>query len=65
VIVMVAIGQGAERRVLERVQRMGTNLLAVSAAPAQRVAGRPRQVPVHTLLRAADAATIVQESPLS
>ena len=65
VIVMVAIGEGAERRVLERVQRMGTNLLVVSAAPAHRVAGRPRQVPVHTLLRAADAAAIEQESALA
>ena len=65
VIVMAAIGEGAERRVLERVQRMGTNLLVVSAAPAQRVAGRPRQVPVYTMLRAADAAAIEQESALA
>ena len=65
VIVMVAIGEGAERRVLERVARMGTNLLVVSAAPAQRVAGRPRQVRVHTMLRAADAAAIEQESALA
>jgi len=64
VIVMVAIGEGAERRVLERVARMGTNLLVVSAAPAQRVAGRPRQVLVHTMLRAADAAAVEQESAL-
>jgi putative ABC transport system permease protein len=62
VIVMVAIGEGAERRVLERVQGMGTNLLVVSAAPAQQVAGRPRQVPVYTLLRASDAAAIEQGS---
>ena len=65
VVVMVAIGEGAERRVLKRVQRMGTNLLVVSAAPAQRVAGRPRQVPVYTMLRAADAAAIEQESALA
>jgi len=65
VIVMVAIGEGAERRVLERVQGMGANLLVVSAAPAQRVAGRPRQVPVYTMLRAADAAAIEQESALA
>lgn len=65
VIVMVAIGQGAERRVLDRVQAMGTNLLVVSAAPAQRVAARPRQVAVHTMLRPADAAAIEQESALA
>ena len=62
VIVMVAVGQGAERRVLDRVHAMGTNLLVVSAAPAQRVADRPRQVAVHTMLRPADAAAILQES---
>jgi putative ABC transport system permease protein len=62
VIVMVAISQGAERRVLERVQAMGTNLLVVSAAPAQRVVNRPRQVPVYTMLRAADATAITEES---
>jgi len=65
VTVMVAIGEGAERRVLERVQGMGANLLVVSAAPAQRLAGRPRQVPVYTVLRAADAAAIEQESALA
>jgi putative ABC transport system permease protein len=65
VIVMVAIGEGAEQRLLERVRRMGTNLLVVSAAPAQRVAGRPRQVAVNTLLRADDAAAIEQESVLA
>jgi putative ABC transport system permease protein len=65
VIVMVAIGQGAERRVLERVQAMGTNLLVVSAAPAQRVAARPRQVAVHTMLRPEDAAAIERESALA
>jgi len=65
VIVMVAIGQGAERRVLQRVQAMGTNLLVVSAAPAQRVAARPRQVAVHTMLRPGDAAAIERESALA
>jgi putative ABC transport system permease protein len=64
VIVMAAISEGAERRVLGRLQGMGTNLLVVSAAPAPRVAGRPRQVPVVTLLQAADAAAIAQESTL-
>ena len=65
VIVMVAIGQGAERRVLQRVQAMGTNLLVVSAAPAQRVAARPRQVAVHTMLRPGDAEAIERESALA
>ena len=65
VIVMVAISEGAERRVLERLQGMGTNLLVVSASPAERVANRPRQVPVYTVLRAADAAAIKENSALA
>lgn len=65
VIVMVAIGEGAERRLLARVQAMGPDLVVVSAAPVQRVAGRPRQIPVSTLLRAADAEALEQESALA
>ncbi|MBI4541202.1 MAG: ABC transporter permease [Gemmatimonadetes bacterium] len=65
VMVMVAVGEGAERRVLERVRAMGTDLLVVSAAPAPRVAGRQRQVAIHTTLRAADAAAIVEGSVLA
>jgi len=65
VIVMVALSEGAERRLLQRMQAMGTNLLVVNAAPAPRVAGRPRQVPIVTTLRAADAAAIVDEITLA
>jgi putative ABC transport system permease protein len=65
VIVMVAIGEGAERRVLEQVRAMGTNVLVVSAAPAPRIAGRPRQVPVSTILRADDAGVVEDETPLA
>jgi putative ABC transport system permease protein len=65
VIVMVAISKGAERRVLERLQGMGANLLVVSPSPAERVANRPLQVPVHTVLRAADAAVIKEDSALA
>jgi putative ABC transport system permease protein len=64
VIVMVAVGEGAERRVLERLRGMGTNLLVVNAAPAPRVAGRPRQVDMTTLLRVDDA-DLLRQSPFS
>lgn len=64
-IVMVAVGEGAERRVLERMRSMGTNLLIVIAAPAPRVLGRPRQVPIYTALRVADASAIAEESKLA
>jgi putative ABC transport system permease protein len=62
VMVMVAIGRGAEQRVVERVRAMGTDLLIVTAAPAPRIAGRQRQVATTTLLRPADATAIADES---
>jgi putative ABC transport system permease protein len=64
-IVMSAVGEGAERRILERLRSMGTNLLSVIAAPAPPALGRPRQVPVYTVLRAADAGAIMLESRLA
>ena len=60
-IVMAALAEGAERRILRRVQAMGTNVLVVSAAPAPAVLGRPRQVPTYTTLRADDTQTILEE----
>lgn len=65
VIVMVAVSEGAERRVLQRMQAMGTNLVVVNAAPARPVANRPRQVAIHTALRTTDAIAIMQESSLA
>ena len=64
-MVMVAVGAGAERRVLDRVWALGTNVLVVSAAPAPRVAGRPRQVSTLTMLRPADAEAIVEGAALA
>jgi ABC-type antimicrobial peptide transport system permease subunit len=58
VMVMAAIGRGAEQELRARLQTMGTDLLIVSAAPASRVAGRPRQVDVQTDLSADDAIAI-------
>jgi putative ABC transport system permease protein len=65
VIVMVAVGKGAERRVLERVRAMGTDLLVINAAPAARLAGRQRQSATMTTLRVQDATAIAEESYLA
>jgi putative ABC transport system permease protein len=62
VMVMAAIGRGAEQELRERLQTMGTDLLVISAAPAPRVAGRPRQVDVQTDLSADDAIAILEAS---
>ena len=63
VMVMAAIGRGAEQQLRERLQTMGTDLLVISAAPAPRVAGRPRQVAVQTDLSAEDAIALLEEIP--
>lgn len=63
VLVMSALGRGAERRVVERVRALGTDLLIVTAAAAPAVAGRARQAETMTLLRPADAAALVDELP--
>ena len=63
VMVMAAIGRGAEQQLRNRLQTMGTDLLVVSAAPAPRVAGRPRQVAVQTDLTAEDATALLREIP--
>jgi putative ABC transport system permease protein len=62
VMVMVAFARGAEADVLARFQAMGTDLVVVSAAPAPRIAGRPRQAPNVTLLRPGDARVLEQGS---
>jgi len=62
VMVMAAIGRGAEQELRDRLQTMGTDLLVVSAAPAPRIAGRPRQVDTQTDLGADDAVAILRES---
>ena len=63
VMVIAAIGRGAEQQLRARLQTMGTDLLVVSAAPAPRVAGRPRQVNVQTDLNAEDAIALRNEIP--
>jgi putative ABC transport system permease protein len=63
VMVMAAIGRGAEQQLRDRLQAMGTDLLIISAAPAPRIAGRPRQVEVQTDLSADDAIALLEEIP--
>lgn len=58
VVVMASLSAGAERRVLERVRAMGSNLLVIQPAVAPSVAGRIRQSTAVTTLRPADAELI-------
>ncbi len=62
VVAMIAIGEGTEAEVLRKVESMGANLLTVSAAPLQFVAGRQQQTgAVATTLTEKDAAAIPEE----
>lgn len=65
VVVMVSIGKGAEKRILDQIRAMGTNLITVSAGQTRLVAGRQRQMTTVTSLLPADAKAIAQECPLS
>ena len=64
VIVMVAIGDGAERQVLARIQAMGTDLVLVTAGQVKIIAGRQRQTGNVTTLTLKDAAALAEETRL-
>jgi putative ABC transport system permease protein len=63
VILMVAFGQAAERRILDRIGRMGTNLITVNAAPARLMIGRQRTVGTVTTLTTEDARALAEDCP--
>jgi len=62
VIVMVAIGDGAQNQVLSKIQAMGTDLVIVTAGQVKIIAGRQRQTGNVTTLTLRDANTISEES---
>jgi putative ABC transport system permease protein len=61
VILMVSVGRGAEKRILDRIRGMGTDLLIVNAAPARLMIGRQRTVSTVTTLTPEDARAIAAE----
>jgi putative ABC transport system permease protein len=63
VIVMLAVGEGAKRDVLGKIQGLGTNILIVSAGQLKNVAGRPQLVGNVTTLDLRDAKAIIEECP--
>jgi putative ABC transport system permease protein len=63
VIVMVAVGKGAQREVIRLIQEMGTNLLVVSAERTEAFAGREFQPGNVTTLKREDAEAILDECP--
>lgn len=65
VMVMAAVGQGAEERILRQVRAMGTDLVVIRPAPAPRVPGREQQSLTLTTFRPADVAAVREGSSLA
>jgi len=63
VILMVSAGQGAQKRILDRIRNMGTNLIVVNAGQTKLVAGRERQMSTVRTLLPEDAEAIAKECP--
>jgi putative ABC transport system permease protein len=61
VIVMVAVGNGAQKEVLSKIEAMGTNLVVVSAGQARSTAGRQTVRGTVTTLRTQDAEAIAHD----
>lgn len=62
VIVMVAIGEGAQREVLSKIQAMGTDLVIVSSGQVKVIAGRRRQTGNVTTLTLRDLKAVGEEA---
>jgi putative ABC transport system permease protein len=63
VIVMTALGTGAKREVLQRIDDMGTRMLAVTASKIKTVVGRTQETDRFTTLTLRDWQAITRECP--
>jgi putative ABC transport system permease protein len=63
VIVMLAVGEGAKREILGKIQGLGSNLVIVSAGQMKSVAGRQEFVGNVTTLDLRDVWAIAEECP--
>jgi putative ABC transport system permease protein len=62
VIVMVAVGDGAQKQVLSKIRAMGTDLVMVTAGQVKIIAGRQRQTGNVTTLTMRDIKAITEEA---
>ncbi len=62
IIVMVAIGEGAKKQILSKIQTMGTDLVIVTAGQVRIIAGRKRQLGNVTTLTMRDVKAISDEA---
>jgi putative ABC transport system permease protein len=63
VIMMTAMGSGARKEALAKIEKMGTNLLVVQAGRAPRAPGRARQEDLVTTLKLGDWEAFVASCP--
>jgi putative ABC transport system permease protein len=63
VVLVVSAGRGSEKRILDRIRDMGTDLIVVNAGQTRIVAGRERQMATVTTLVPQDAEAIVKKCP--
>ena len=63
VIIMVAIGNGAQKEVLSLIESMGTDLIIINAGQVQRTSGRQQISGTVTTLTLQDANIIPAECP--
>jgi len=63
VILMTSVGRGAEKRIIDTIQNMGTNLIIVNAGQSRIIAGRQRQLATVTTLIPKDAEAILKNCP--
>ena len=61
VIIMVAVGEGAQHAVLQQIEAMGSNLLVVNAGRVKTFAGRERQIGIVTTLKIRDSEAIAED----
>lgn len=59
VVVMVSMGRGVQKRILDMINDMGTNLIVINAGHVTLVGGRERQSAIVTTLKPQDADAIV------
>jgi putative ABC transport system permease protein len=62
VIVMVALGDGAQQQVLSKIRAMGTDLVMVTAGQVKTIAGRQRQTGNVSTLTMRDVKAITEEA---
>ena len=63
VITMVAVGMGAERKIIERIEAMGTNLIVVTADRTRLSGGKIRRSGSTKTLKQGDVRAILAECP--